>query len=413
MKRFLFSTGAFPGYLDWGGLLETACSLQDLGHEVLWATSPELAPLLQRVDIEMSPVPIAFKPTPTASSDKEQGQYRALKNFLGMWMDDEQVAASCDAHIRLISAWSPDVVIADPTVLSAALAAEAAGTPLAGCGYPGAILNIPPEPEMEPLVAEFYGWLDKTRKRLGLAEADWRPDPDFLFSAPDLHLVYTTPEWFQHCSSNYSPGAQFVGGKATQPRTPAPVWIEELPTDRPVILIGRTTNYKTMPEAIRIAFEVIKSVGGYGVFGGSLEHRPAFEPLPDYIRWEPWVPYEHAMPRIDAVMHHGGLGTSCLAIHHAVPQVVVPEITDNYIHAGAIARSGAGLAFESTAVNKPTLIRALKEILEKPRYKASAAKLQAQFASLGGTMRAADLLLALADGKLQEARETVVAFSNS
>ena len=187
------------------------------------------------------------------------------------------------------------------------------------------------------------------------------------------------------------------------PRGAAPEWLVELPREQPVVLIGRSTNYNPMAESIKIAFEIIKGAKAYGLIGGSPALRSALEPLPDFIRWEPWLAYEHVMPRVNAIIHHGGFGTTCLAVRHAVPQVVVPEISDNYGHAQSVARSGAALAFGSSTANAAILTAALKQVLEDSRYRASAIKLQARFSGLGGASRAADLLLALAEGKAASA----------
>ena len=421
MRRFLFSSGHFPGYVDWGGLLETACVLQDRGHEVRWVSADSISSLLRRVKIQFSSVPVAIGSSRSRRShtapQHENGckQARAVGQMIDLWMDEEQVAEACDAHLKIIADWSPDVVIADPTVLAAALAAEAAATPLAGCGYPGATFVIPGEPRMMNVVDEFFARLNRLRSRLGLRAAPPRPDPDFLFIAPSLHLVYTTPQWFEQFllaleplasegdgtllsqKPRISPGAAYVGGRAMAPRTPAPEWLDDLPTDRPVVLIGRSTNYQPMAESMRIAFQIIKGANAFGLIGGSPALRSALEPLPSYIRWEPWLPYEHVMPRVDAIIHHGGFGTTCLAVQHAVPQVVVPEISDNYGHAQSVARSGAALAFGSSTATGPLLTSALRDVLEKPHYRNAAIELQAQFASLGGAPTAAELLLALAE----------------
>jgi zeaxanthin glucosyltransferase len=423
MKRFLFSSGHFPGYVDWGGLLDTACVLQNKGHEVLWVSGSSISSLLRRVKVPFTTVPVAFGCSDSSGNRSAIGagngskRARAIAQMIDLWMDEVLVAASCDAHLRLIAQWSPDVVIADPTVLGAALAAEAAAIPLAECGYPGATFVIPGEPGMMNVVDEFHARLNRLRARVGLRRAPLSADPDFLYIAPALHLVYTTPEWFDRIllaleplategegtllsqKPRPSPGAHYVGGMPMPPRTAAPEWIDNLPRDRPLVLIGRSTNYQPMAESMRIAFEIIKGAGAYGLVGGSPALRSALEPLPPHIRWEPWLAYEHVMPRMNAIIHHGGFGTTSLAVRHAVPQVVVPEISDNYTHAQSVANTGAALAFGSSTATAGSLTAALRDVLEKPEYRASAINLQKKFSSLGGAPRAAELLLALANGK--------------
>jgi UDP:flavonoid glycosyltransferase YjiC (YdhE family) len=401
MKKFLFSTADFPGYLDWGGLLQTACYLRDNGHQVLWLSGPVTEPLLQKMNIETVQGTAVFNFSLSsdhcsASAQSQSKRYRILNYYLDMLMDEEMVSASCETHMRLISSYSPDAVISDPTILGAKLSTEAAGVPFAGCGYPGGLFVIPREPEMLPLLEKYNSRLVRLRGKLGLRERECSQSPDILFISEDLHLVYTTPEWFQDSDSRPSPGALYVGGRLSSPQTPPPAWLDELPADRPLILIGRSTNYRTTPAAIEAAFEVIKRVEGYGLIGGAVECRANFDRLPDYIRWESWMPYEHVMPIVDAVIHHGGLGTSCLAVRHGIPQVIVPEVPDNYIHAHAIVRNEAGLAVFPHELNLDGLVSALDRILHEPKFRDAAQRLRKRFAELGGAPRAADRLLQFA-----------------
>lgn len=57
----------------------------------------------------------------------------------------------------------------------------------------------------------------------------------------------------------------------------------------------------------------------------------------------PWVSLEWLLPLVDAVVHHGGLGTTIAAIRAGCPAVVVPIAFDQPINASMVERTGAGL----------------------------------------------------------------------
>jgi UDP:flavonoid glycosyltransferase YjiC (YdhE family) len=412
MGRFLFSTLDLHGHIDFGGLLETARVLQGQGHEVIWASSQRLEPIMRRENIRLAAVPVAYDrgaetqtlakmaqrvKAPTQGNEIDQIITRYLWIDMEAILSEHLLARACDAHMQLIAAWKPDAVIAEPGTLAAALAAEAGGVPLAGCGYPGPYMVIPPSADFKPLVSKYYERLERLRKRLGLSPPTRRPDPDFLFVAPSLHLVYTTPEWFDPYNPRSSPGARFVGSVNTEPRTPAPGWIEELPADRPIILICRATAYVTPPGVLAAAFDMVKAVGGYGLIGGQLQQRRALEPLPDHIRWEAWLPYEHLLPRISVMLHHGGFGTTCSAVRHGVPHLIMPDGLDQVIHAESVARSGAGIVLKGCS-DPGMFTRALGTLIEDPDYRQAAARLRDRFAAGGGAHAAAELLVSLAEG---------------
>jgi rhamnosyltransferase subunit B len=47
------------------------------------------------------------------------------------------------------------------------------------------------------------------------------------------------------------------------------------------------------------------------------------EPLPPAVRWFPRLPFREVMPRVAAVVHHGGIGTAARALVAGAPQLVL------------------------------------------------------------------------------------------
>lgn len=403
MARFLFSTVPVPGHLDWGGLLETAQLLLRRGHEVLWASGAQVAAQLERAGVPLAIIPVAFPGTirPHAGAGQQQMRFEELyaaemRSMLDMWLDERQVEQACDAHLELISRWRPDAIIADPFVIGAALAAEASGVALAGCGYPGPFTVFMPIAEAAPVAAEFQERRNRLRSRIGLRPLAPEPTPAFLFIAGDLHLVYFSVEWFNVFNPRPSPGARFVGGSAQEPATPPPDWLSELPVDRPLVLIAQPTGYQVESTPLPAIFAALERLGALGILGGATEQRDQIAALPAHIRWEAWLPYEHVLPRTAAIIHHGGTGTTHDAICWGVPQIVIPEAVDQLLHARAVLASGVGLPLRRDQLTAETVAGALERVLTQERFRAAARRLRDLFAALGGVPRAADLLEDLA-----------------
>ena len=70
-------------------------------------------------------------------------------------------------------------------------------------------------------------------------------------------------------------------------------------------------------------------------------------PLPGHVRVERWIPQAEIFTEADAMVGHGGFGTTLGALLAGVPQVVVPLFADQHHNAGRIAELGAGLAVDS------------------------------------------------------------------
>ena len=70
----------------------------------------------------------------------------------------------------------------------------------------------------------------------------------------------------------------------------------------------------------------------------------ALGPLPAHVRAERWIPQAEVFAEADAMVGHGGFGTTMGALLAGVPQVVVPLFADQPYNAARVADLGAGLA---------------------------------------------------------------------
>ncbi|MBZ4318101.1 glycosyltransferase [Streptomyces huiliensis] len=96
-------------------------------------------------------------------------------------------------------------------------------------------------------------------------------------------------------------------------------------------------------------------------------------------------------PRVAAVVHHGGAGTTATAARAGVPQVVVPQATDQPYWARRVADLGIGVAHDGPAPTLASLTSALAAALT-PETQTRAATIAASITPDGATT-AARLLL--------------------
>ena len=62
------------------------------------------------------------------------------------------------------------------------------------------------------------------------------------------------------------------------------------------------------------------------------------DPLPDGMVWLPRLPFRTVMPRVAAVVHHGGIGTLARALAAGTPQVILAHDVDRPDNARRLAR---------------------------------------------------------------------------
>jgi len=69
-------------------------------------------------------------------------------------------------------------------------------------------------------------------------------------------------------------------------------------------------------------------------------------------------------PRVAAVVHHGGAGTTHAAARAGVPQVIVPQHYDQHYWSQRVEELGIGTAHASSAPTTDSLTRALERTLD-------------------------------------------------
>jgi UDP:flavonoid glycosyltransferase YjiC (YdhE family) len=104
------------------------------------------------------------------------------------------------------------------------------------------------------------------------------------------------------------------------------------------------------------------------------------------------------MPRLDAVICHGGMNTVCEALAHGVPLVLAPIRHDQPVVASQVVRAGAGIRVPFSRVSPGQLRAALTTVLGDPAYRRTAAEVGDSFAAAGGAAAAAARLEGVAQG---------------
>lgn len=88
------------------------------------------------------------------------------------------------------------------------------------------------------------------------------------------------------------------------------------------------------------------------------------------------IPYDWIFPKVYAVVHHGGSGTTHMALKHGCANMIVPHIIDQFLWNKINAEKGAGpLGFKINKLNAKDLKDKLKDLWINPSYKKNAAAL--------------------------------------
>lgn len=115
--------------------------------------------------------------------------------------------------------------------------------------------------------------------------------------------------------------------------------------------------------------------------------------LPDSVYRIDFAPYEWLFPRMAAVIHHGGAGTTGLALRAGVPSQVVAFIGDQAWWGTRVQRLGAGLAqLRRQKLTVDRLATAIQTLTRDETIRARAAELGAQIQAEDGLARALEII---------------------
>ncbi|WP_405020780.1 DUF1205 domain-containing protein [Kitasatospora sp. NBC_00070] len=96
--------------------------------------------------------------------------------------------------------------------------------------------------------------------------------------------------------------------------------------------------------------------------------------LPANVRPLPWVPLAELLRVCDAVVHHGGSGSSLTGLQVGIPQLLLPQGADNFSTADTFAATGAALQARSGEVDTALLVR----LVTDPALREAAVRLRAE-----------------------------------
>jgi UDP:flavonoid glycosyltransferase YjiC (YdhE family) len=245
-----------------------------------------------------------------------------------------QFRFECRALRRLHRAGQTVLVGLSLTSLSLLTAAELVGAPavcLAASPFHLAVLGRAAReyrdifgPGIEPL-----------RRELGLA-----PVPDWAGWLRSAQVnMGTWPDWFDAAGHPAPPGARLVGfvlADEDDQGEPVPAEVEP-----DAVLITGSSGRLTGPDFYRTAVAAAVRVGRPAVVVTRDRHLVP-DPLPPGVHWYPRLPFRDAMPKMAAVVHHGGIGTTARALAAGTPQLVLAAGFDRPDNARRLAAASLG-----------------------------------------------------------------------
>jgi UDP:flavonoid glycosyltransferase YjiC (YdhE family) len=264
----------------------------------------------------------------------------------------------------IIDTWQPDVIVHEVAELAAPLVATSHGIPYIDLSY-GSLIGS------SLLRAAGEAAAPHWRAR-GLA-----PHP--LAGLFRYLYVDTCPPSLQSSEITSVAAVQRLRPAAAQrPDVDAPEWLDRLASAAVVYLtMGTVWNrnldvFRTVIEAVRDEdIALIVTVGRHN-------DPSSLGPQPDNVLVHQYIPQGVLLPRCDAVITHGGSGTTLGALAFGVPLLLLPQGADQYSNAERIVTSGAGLQLLRDDLSVDAVRDSVKALLDGASYRQSAERIQTE-----------------------------------
>lgn len=265
--------------------------------------------------------------------------------------------------VRIVDEWAPQLVVHDAIDFAAPIAAAGAGLPWVSHSF-GALQPS----EFWALASEFVApawkaWnveLDEIKRMFGFVYLDICP-PSFQASDADRigvrQLLRPIPFDAPH-------------GENT------PDWFSTLP-DRPTVYVTMGTIFNETPGVFETILTGLGESAVNVVVTVGLDRDPReLGVLPENVHVERWIPQSQVFGRCDAVVCHGGSGTTLAALAYGLPLLVLPQGANQFWNAERCVSLGVGLSLHVAELNPITVRQSVSQLLLTASFRLAAREIQ-------------------------------------
>jgi UDP:flavonoid glycosyltransferase YjiC (YdhE family) len=205
--------------------------------------------------------------------------------------------------------------------------------------------------------------INRTRKEQSLLPVkhifgDWMHSP--------LTSIGLFPDWFASPQPDWPPQTRLTGFIFHDKRDDK----EQLPQDvldfldagDPPIVFTPGTAMKHGRKFFEVSVQACQALGRRGML--LTQHKNQLpSTLPEGIRHFEYLPFSLVLPRVAALVHHGGIGTTAQALAAGIPQVIRPMAYDQPDNAARVQLLGAGVSISPKDYVAKTVAERLNGLL--------------------------------------------------
>ncbi|MGE3076122.1 MAG: glycosyltransferase [Dehalococcoidia bacterium] len=311
---------------------------------------------------------------------------------------------------ELCAAERVDVVAADDMLPGALVGAESAGVPSCSLmhtvyffrpakGLPPPGMGLDPPSNFghrvrDRLLARVMSRVYRRDGLPGLNAARDRVGLQPIAHPWDQHarakkVIVLTSRHFDFVAESLPANVEYSGMPfASEPAGDA---LSSSPKGPPIVLVGLSTSSLEQTATAQAALDALAPLPVRSIITMTGSLTPGALRLPANAEAFGFLPHSQVMPRVTAVVTHGGHGTVLTALKHGKPLVCVPIYFDQSDIARRVQRRGIGIDV-GRRHTAPAIRAAVQRVLSEPAFATNARGIAQRIASERGAEHAASII---------------------
>ncbi|WP_409465525.1 nucleotide disphospho-sugar-binding domain-containing protein [Amycolatopsis sp. GA6-003] len=379
--KILFASA--PGYGLTLPLIPVVWAARAAGHEVLLATTAEIAEVSARAGLPVADVfpgrdiwadLLATVKDGTAPDPDEPEEYRIARRHQGPF--GLFTAAMTEGTVEAGRAFGAELVVYPSDHGAGALAAAALGVPALEVGN-----RISWSTRDLSWRTEHDDFLDGElvtlmREKLGIGDAPVKVLARIDPRAPSMGGLRADEEhpderdgvpWWPMRFVPYNGGAVLPEWALRKPERP-----------RVAVTLGTVVPAMSGVSSLKVVLDALGGMDVEVVLAAGTADLSELGELPGNVRSVGYLPLSAFLPGCAAIVHHGGSGTTAAPLFYGVPQLVLPSFADNPMSAERVVDRGVGLSHDPSTVDVFTVRKLVAQLLEDESFRRAAAEVRAE-----------------------------------
>lgn len=358
--RVLVTTTPGCGHLF--PMVPLAWALRCAGHQVVVAGPRPIAKTVRAAGLEH--VPVGGNATPLDLWPDEDGPAGDRRFTAEPWvrLAEQTVAETID----LVGKWRPNLIVSEYAEYAGPIAAALFGIPTVSHHWG---LHLSDELDAQLFDESTLHRLHALQEQFGLLPEETTPAAVLDLCPPSL-VCFDDTAWLAMRHIPYGGAgipSPWLWGHRTRPR---------------VCVSMGSVPIEAGLDGLRTVATGLSHFDGEVVLTGVGSRSSALTDLPDNVRTAGWLPHDQVLATCDLVIHHGGSGTAMNSLLFGLPQLVLPQMCDQFENAERLVHSGVARSIDLHDRDGDRVRDAVEALLTEPAHREHARRIRSEIETM-------------------------------